>query len=112
MSVAFAEKTMTLGQLREALAELDHMPDDTPVCATSNYGDYNNTMQAIPFKTVGEAYLVDAAGYSCSGWALKPNQYVHDDDGFNYNDLDYLEEEEKAPRKAVICLNANFLNYV
>ena len=75
---------LTKGQL---LAEIDHMPDDTPIVFVCDYGDYCNTQQALP---VGEVNVNDFTSndlaespYSKSGIKLVEQ---NDDDGYDDDD--------------------------
>jgi hypothetical protein len=58
--------TLTVGELIEQLQQYDQ---DMLVVSCSNYGDRNNTMQAIPTNELKEVYLSKAT-YSESGYKV------------------------------------------
>jgi hypothetical protein len=69
---------LTVGQLREALDELDA---DAPVLLVCDYGDYHHTQQAIPIQSL-EVLTSDniyESAYSHSGLALgdQDEDYEH-----------------------------------
>jgi hypothetical protein len=60
-------KTITAGELRELLEDLD---DDAPVAFASNYGDRGGTRQVHALAGDAEELPIEESRYSESGWAL------------------------------------------
>ena len=61
---------LTVAQLRDALEYFD---DDALVVFTTSYGDYGDTMQALPVEATNALtnnYLTECDGYSRSGVAI------------------------------------------
>lgn len=69
--------SITVAELRDLLVGQD---DDTMVVFTANYGDYHNTMQALPISgDLTERVVVEEA-YSRSGFGFAPEDRDVDDD--------------------------------
>lgn len=80
-------RAMTVGDL---IAELEGLPEDTPVLFCCDYGDHCHTTQALPVKQIEvvQASRLGESGYSQSGIALSRED--EDDSGFYcaaYNDV-------------------------
>lgn len=58
-------KTLTVGELIKQLAQF---PDNMPVIAVADYGDRQNTMQAIPVTNLLDGFSVTSTFYSKTGY--------------------------------------------
>ena len=68
--------TMTVGELREALSDID---DDVQVVMQYNYGDYHNTPAVEVIQEVELKPLTKSA-YSRTGWQVCESDDDDDDD--------------------------------
>lgn len=75
----------------QLLAEIDHMPDDTPIVFVCSYGDYHNTQQALPIEEANvfeyTANDLKETAYSKSGICL----VERDDDQPNKDDEESID---------------------
>jgi hypothetical protein len=63
-------RTITVAKLIELLE--DESPD-ARVIVGADYGDYHHTDQALPLRGEVETVIVEASGYSASGFAIIPD---------------------------------------